>query len=136
MFQMQPPQPKLQEVPPQQRCLRPVLPKFPLQLKVLQVHHCRATCRNLLMWCQLPLQRATMFQLLHRLLLQRCERQLHGDGEKVVSGARDGTVRVWETESGQVRFVLQGFTAYLGSLHVSPTCVRPREREKDSARAS
>jgi len=36
-------------------------------------------------------------------------------------GARDGTVRVWEAESGRTRFVLQGFTAYLGSLQVSPT---------------
>jgi len=46
---------------------------------------------------------------------------LQGDGEKAVSGARDGTVRVWEVESGKTRFVLQGFTAYLGSLQVSPT---------------
>ena len=44
-----------------------------------------------------------------------------GDGEKVVSGARDGTVRVWEAEGGKTRFVLQGFTAYLGSLQISPT---------------
>ena len=46
---------------------------------------------------------------------------LQGDVEKVVSGARDGTVRVWEAETGKVRFVLQGFTAYLGSLQVGPT---------------
>ena len=46
---------------------------------------------------------------------------LHGDVEKVVSGARDGTVRVWEADTGKVRFVLQGFTAYLGSLQVGPT---------------
>ena len=46
---------------------------------------------------------------------------LQGDGEKVVSGARDGTVRVWEADTGKVRFVLQGFTAYLGSLQVGPT---------------
>ena len=46
---------------------------------------------------------------------------LQGDVEKVVSGARDGTVRVWEAETGKVRFVLQGFTAYLGSLQIGPT---------------
>jgi WD40 repeat protein len=45
---------------------------------------------------------------------------LYGDGEKVVSGARDGTVRVWEAETAKVRFELRGFTAYLGSLRVSP----------------
>ena len=46
---------------------------------------------------------------------------LQGDVEKVVSGARDGTVRVWEAETGESRFVLQGFTAYLGSLQLGPT---------------
>ena len=46
---------------------------------------------------------------------------LQGDVEKVVSGARDGTVRVWEAASGKSRFVLQGFTAYLGSLVLTPT---------------
>ena len=44
---------------------------------------------------------------------------LHGDGDKVVTGARDGTVRVWDTEEASVRFELRGFTAYLGSLQVS-----------------
>ena len=48
---------------------------------------------------------------------------LQGDVEKVVSGARDGTVRVWEASTGKMRFVLQGFTAYLGSLQMGPTCV-------------
>ena len=46
---------------------------------------------------------------------------LFGDGEKVVSGARDGTVRVWEVETGKVRFELRGFTGYLGSVRVAPT---------------
>ena len=46
---------------------------------------------------------------------------LQGDGEKVVSGARDGTVRVWAAESAKLRFMLQGFTAYLGSLQLAPT---------------
>lgn len=45
---------------------------------------------------------------------------LYGDGEKVVSGAHDGTVRVWEAETAKVRFELRGFTAYLGSVRVSP----------------
>ena len=46
---------------------------------------------------------------------------LYADGEKVVSGSRDGSVRVWEAETGQSRFVLHGYTNYIGSLHVSPT---------------
>ena len=46
---------------------------------------------------------------------------LQGDGEKVVSGGRDGSVRVWAAESGRMRFMLQGFTAYLGSLQLAPT---------------
>lgn len=46
---------------------------------------------------------------------------VQGDGEKVVSGARDGTVRVWEAESGAMRFMLQGFTAYIGSVQMAPT---------------
>ena len=46
---------------------------------------------------------------------------LFGDGEKVVGGARDGTVRVWEVETGKVRFELRGFTGYLGSVRVAPT---------------
>jgi WD40 repeat protein len=46
---------------------------------------------------------------------------VQGDGEKVVTGARDGTVRVWEAESGKMRFALQGFTAYLGSVQIAPT---------------
>lgn len=44
---------------------------------------------------------------------------LYGDADKVVSGARDGTVRVWEVASSKVRFELRGFTAYLGSLQVA-----------------
>ena len=46
---------------------------------------------------------------------------LYGDGDKVVSGARDGTVRVWEVATSKVRFELRGFTAYLGSLQMGPT---------------
>lgn len=46
---------------------------------------------------------------------------VEGDGEKVVTGARDGTVRVWEAESGGMRFMLQGYTAYIGSLQMAPT---------------
>ena len=48
---------------------------------------------------------------------------LYGDGDKVVSGSRDGSVRVWESESAASRFVLYGYTTYIGSLHVSPTCL-------------
>ena len=44
-----------------------------------------------------------------------------GDAEKVVSGARDGTVRVWDISLGRLRFMLQGFTAYLGSVQVGPS---------------
>lgn len=46
---------------------------------------------------------------------------MQGDGEKVVTAARDGTVRVWEAETGDMRFMLQGFTAYIGSLQMAPT---------------
>lgn len=43
---------------------------------------------------------------------------LQGDGDKVVSAARDGTVRVWDVERQTARFTLQGFTTYVGSLFV------------------
>ena len=46
---------------------------------------------------------------------------LQGDGDKVVSAARDGTVRVWDVEAGRERFRLQGFTRYVGSLHLTPS---------------
>ena len=46
---------------------------------------------------------------------------LQGDGDKVVSAARDGTVRVWDVEAGKERFRLQGFTRYVGSLHLTPS---------------
>lgn len=46
---------------------------------------------------------------------------LQGDGDKVVSAARDGTVRVWDVEGGKERFRLQGFTRYVGSLHLTPS---------------
>jgi len=46
---------------------------------------------------------------------------VQGDCSKVVSGARDGTVRVWEADTGQLRFTLQGYTAYLGSVQIAPT---------------
>ena len=46
---------------------------------------------------------------------------LDGDAEKVVSGARDGTVRVWDLAAGELRFMLQGFTAYIGSVQISPS---------------
>lgn len=46
---------------------------------------------------------------------------LVGDGEKIVSGARDGTIRVWDLARGCLRFMLQGFTAYLGSIQLSPS---------------
>ena len=42
-----------------------------------------------------------------------------GDAEKVVSGARDGTVRVWDISLGRLRFMLQGFTPYIGSVQLS-----------------
>ena len=44
-----------------------------------------------------------------------------GDGGKIVSGSRDGTIRVNDISRGSLRFVLQGFTAYLGSVEISPT---------------
>lgn len=43
---------------------------------------------------------------------------LQGDGDKVVSAARDGTIRVWDVEEKRARFTLQGFTMYIGSLYV------------------
>ena len=46
---------------------------------------------------------------------------LQGDGDKIVSAARDGTVRVWDVEAGKERFRLQGFTRYVGSLHLTPS---------------
>ena len=46
---------------------------------------------------------------------------LQGDGDKLVSAARDGTVRVWDVEAGKERFRLQGFTRYVGSLHLTPS---------------
>lgn len=46
---------------------------------------------------------------------------LYGDGDKVVSGARDGTVRCWDVAKASLRFMLQGYTAFLGSLQVGPT---------------
>jgi len=44
---------------------------------------------------------------------------LNGDAEKIVSGARDGTVRVWDIAKSRLRFMLQGFTAYIGSVEFS-----------------
>ncbi|KAL1503059.1 hypothetical protein AB1Y20_011126 [Prymnesium parvum] len=44
-----------------------------------------------------------------------------GDTEKIVSGARDGTIRVWDIARGRLRFMLEGFTAYLGSVQLSPS---------------
>ena len=46
---------------------------------------------------------------------------VQGDGDKIVSAARDGTVRVWDVEEEKERFRLQGFTAYVGSLHLTPS---------------
>ena len=46
---------------------------------------------------------------------------LDADGEKIVSGARDGTVRVWDAEAAKLRFMLQGFTAYIGSVQADPS---------------
>ena len=33
-----------------------------------------------------------------------------GDGEKIVSGARDGAIRVWDIEAQRLRFMLQELT--------------------------
>ena len=44
---------------------------------------------------------------------------LFGDGEKVLSGARDSAVRVWEVRTRCAE--LRGFTGYLGSVRVAPT---------------
>ena len=46
---------------------------------------------------------------------------LQGDADKVVSAARDGSVRVWDVEAGRERFRLQGFTRHVGSLHLTPS---------------
>ena len=46
---------------------------------------------------------------------------LQGDADKVVSAARDGTVRVWDAEAGRERFRLEGFTRHVGSLHLTPS---------------
>jgi len=46
---------------------------------------------------------------------------LDADAEKIVSGSRDGTVRVWDIQKEAMRFMLQGFTAYIGSVQCSPS---------------
>ena len=33
-------------------------------------------------------------------------------------GEREGTLRVWDIEREEVRYHLQGFTPYIGSLHL------------------
>ena len=44
-----------------------------------------------------------------------------GDGDKIVSASRDGSVRVWDVERGRMRYMLQGFTTYIGSVQLSPS---------------
>lgn len=41
-----------------------------------------------------------------------------GGGGIVVTGALDGTIRAWETETGEPRFVVQGHKVWFGSLCV------------------
>lgn len=44
---------------------------------------------------------------------------LDGDAEKIASAARDGTVRVWDSEAGNLRFMLQGYTPYISSVNIA-----------------
>jgi len=41
---------------------------------------------------------------------------LQADGTKIVSGGRDGAVRVWSKETGQGILEVAGHTAFLGSV--------------------
>ena len=45
---------------------------------------------------------------------------LFRSGNKIISGSGDNTVRLWDTDSGQLLYTLEGHTSYVNAIAFSP----------------
>ena len=46
--------------------------------------------------------------------------QFSPDGQQIVSGSHDGTVRIWDAVTGESVQTLEGHTSYVNSAQFSP----------------